>query len=79
MQDRTKKALIWLRNDLRLTDHFGFNATSKNFQELVVYYSMDPQNFRETPWGFKKTEAFRTQFLLETLTELKASLKKKKH
>lgn len=77
MQDRTKKALIWLRNDLRLTDHFGFNATSKNFQELVVYFSMDPQNFRETPWGFKKTEAFRTQFLLETLTELKASLKKK--
>lgn len=77
MQDRTKKALIWLRNDLRITDHFGFNEVSKKFRKLVVYFSIDPKNYRETPWGFKKTEVFRTQFLLETLSELKASLKAK--
>ena len=77
MQDRTKKALIWLRNDLRVTDHFGFNEVSKKFRKLVVYFSIDPKNYRETPWGFKKTEVFRTQFLLETLSELKASLKAK--
>ena len=33
--------------------------------------------FEDTKWGFKKTEKFRTLFLIQTLTCLKDELKKK--
>ena len=77
MQNEKKNALIWLRNDLRISDHSGFYNASKNCEKVFAYFSFEPENFENTKWGFKKTEKFRTLFLIQTLTCLKDELKKK--
>ena len=77
MQDSKRNALIWLRNDLRLEDHYAFHNASKNCDRIIAYYTFDPKQFKETPWGFKKTGKFRVQFLIETLKQLKADLAQK--
>ena len=45
MQDSKRRALIWLRNDLRITDHYGFYNASKNCDRMIAYYSFDPKQF----------------------------------
>ena len=69
--------LVWFRNDLRITDnHSLYNACAEN--ELVIgVYCLDPRQFENNVYGFKKTEKYRTKFLLETLTELQENLGKK--
>ncbi len=77
MQDKKGNALVWLRNDLRINDHFAFcNATQKH-QQVVAYYSFDPAQFVTTKWGFKKTERYRAHFLIETLRQLQNDLLKR--
>ena len=77
MQKKKRIALIWLRNDLRVSDHLGFYKASQECDQIFAYYTFDERNFKETCWGFKKSEKFRTKFLLETIRELKKELSKK--
>lgn len=77
MQKKKRIALIWLRNDLRVSDHIGFYKASQECDHVFAYYTFDERHFKETRWGFKKSEKFRTKFLLETITELKKELSKK--
>ena len=77
MQHVKRKALIWLRNDLRLEDHYAFHNAAKKCERIVAYYAFDPKQFIVIPWGFKKTGKFRFQFLIETLKQLKEELAKK--
>ena len=74
MQEKIGSALVWLRNDLRINDHHAlFHATQK-YQRIVAYYSFDPSQFELTKWGFKKTERYRAQFLIDTVQQLKEDL-----
>lgn len=67
--------LVWFRNNLRTQDNKSiFDACAKKGKVLGVY-CVDPREYRITKHGFKKTEKFRTKFLLETLHELKSNLK----
>ena len=75
MQKRKGKALIWLRNDLRTQDHTGFYKATQRHETVVAYYSFDPKHYESTPWGFKKTEGFRAQFLIESVSDLQEQLK----
>ena len=69
--------LIWFRNDLRTIDnHSLYNACREN-EKVIGIYCLDPRHFETTQYGFKKTEKFRTQFLLETLAELQENLAEK--
>ena len=77
MQNEKKNALIWLRNDLRIKDHCGFYNAARNCDKIFAYFSFEPDKFEDTKWGFKKTEKFRTLFLIQTLKCLKDELKKK--
>ena len=74
MQKRKGKALVWLRNDLRIKDHASFYHATQKHEKVIAFYSFDPLHYRDTLWGFKKTEAFRAQFLLETLAQLQKDL-----
>ena len=74
MQKRKGKALVWLRNDLRTHDHASFHFATQNHESVVAYYSFDPLHYAQTQWGFKKTERFRAQFLIETLKDLQEQL-----
>ena len=69
--------LIWFRNDLRTIDnHSLYNACREN-EKVIGVYCLDPRHYETTPFGFKKTEKFRTKFLLQTLHELQQNLLEK--
>ena len=74
MQKRKGKALVWLRNDLRLEDNASFYLATRTHENVTAFYSFDPTHYKETAWGFKKTGAFRAQFLIETIAQLKKDL-----
>jgi len=68
--------LIWFRNDLRTHDNSSLsNAIQENTNTIAVY-CFDPRQFERDTFGFKKTEKFRAQFLIETVTNLKQQLEK---
>ena len=43
--------------------------------QVVPLYCFDPRHFMKTPWGNPKTGQYRAQFLLESVLDLKQSLR----
>ncbi len=76
MQTQQIKHLVWFRNDLRVNDNAVLANAAKNTDSLLAIYCLDPRHFDTDTFGFKKTEKFRTKFLLETLKDLQENLKK---
>ncbi|MEM9213856.1 MAG: DASH family cryptochrome [Cyanobacteria bacterium P01_F01_bin.150] len=70
----SKRILIWYRNDLRLHDHEPLVYALKQRAEIIPVYCFDPRQFDNTSFGFPKTGAFRGQFLLESVADLRRSL-----
>lgn len=66
--------IIWYRNDLRVKDHVGLKLATEKHQQIVGVYCFDPRQFETLSFGFKKTDKFRTQFLIESIKELKQNL-----
>ena len=70
--------LIWFRNDLRSSDHQGLSEACRNAQQqggnVVGVYCLDPRQFARDRFGFRRTEKYRAQFLLETLGDLQRQL-----
>ncbi|CAD5964145.1 Cryptochrome DASH [Planktothrix tepida] len=69
-----KQVLIWYRNDLRVHDHEPLSAALNLNAEIIPAYCFDPRQFGQTSYGFPKTGAFRAQFLLESVEDLRQSL-----
>ena len=74
MQKIKKTALVWFRNDLRTQDHQNLTEATQTYERVIALFSLDPKQFASTVWGFKKTEKFRAQFLLESLDDLRTQL-----
>lgn len=73
-----QRILIWYRNDLRLHDHEPlYRASDRRLaaSHIIPIYCFDPRQFDTTSYGFPKTGAFRAQFLLESVADLRASLR----
>ncbi len=66
--------LIWFRNNLRTTDNLSLQKACKGDKTIAVYF-FDPRQFSLGAFGFKKTEKYRAQFLIESVADLKANLK----
>ena len=69
------RILVWFRRDLRLQDHEPLTEAARQGQVLIPFYGWEEAQWQSTPWGFPKTGAFRTQFLRETLMDLRRSLR----
>ena len=69
--------LVWFRNDLRVDDNASLAAACKSSGKTIGIYCFDPRHFTNTKYGFKKTEKFRTKFLIESVSQLKNNLAKK--
>lgn len=67
-------AIVWFRNDLRITDNNSLAQAITNHQEVIAVYSFDPRQFQESSFGFPKTGSYRATFLIETVTALKKAL-----
>ncbi len=72
---QNKNSLIWFRNDLRIHDNTTFNNALKESDTVIAVYCFDKRNFKKDRYGFNKTEKYRAQFLIETITDLKQKLK----
>ncbi|WP_264548237.1 DASH family cryptochrome [Flavobacterium sp. N2820] len=69
--------IIWFRNDLRTIDNHSLYNACRESEKVIGVYCLDPRHYETTPFGFKKTEKFRTKFLLQTLHELQQNLLEK--
>jgi deoxyribodipyrimidine photo-lyase len=67
-------AIVWYRNDLRVQDHQSLFLATQSHQRVIAYYTFDPTHYQTTSWGFKKTEKYRAQFLIETVRALQKEL-----
>jgi len=73
---KTLMNLVWFRHDLRTLDNTSLQQACTNDAGVVAVYCFDPRHFEIGPFGFKKTERFRAQFLIETIQELREDLRK---
>ena len=69
-------ALVWFRNDLRVEDNTALNMAISKHKFIIALYCFDPRHYKLSTFGFKKTEKYRTKFLIETVEDLKSNLKK---
>ncbi|MBD1909704.1 MULTISPECIES: DASH family cryptochrome [unclassified Leptolyngbya] len=68
--------IIWFRNDLRVHDHEPLRRAIASQTPILPVYCLDPRHFHTTSFGFPKTGSFRAQFLLESLTDLRQTLRR---
>ena len=70
-------AICWLRNDLRLDDNDPLLTALAAHERVAVLYYFDVRQFRmlDQP-AIEKTGPHRLAFLLQSLTDLRASLRK---
>jgi deoxyribodipyrimidine photo-lyase len=68
-----KRVLLWYRNDLRLHDHLPLTQALAEGASPIPVYCFDDRHFGRTKFGFPKTGAFRSQFLLESVADLRQS------
>ncbi|MBC7569598.1 MAG: DASH family cryptochrome [Spirosoma sp.] len=73
-----KRILYWFRNDLRLHDNEGFFRACVDADEVLPVFVFDPAAFAELPdLGFRKTDIYRANFLIESVADLRESLRAK--
>ncbi len=68
-------AIVWLRNDLRLHDNEVLSSAILKSEFQIPLYIIDPRWFAQGDLGFTKTGAYRLQFILEALADLRNSLR----
>ncbi|EIA09713.1 DASH family cryptochrome [Flavobacterium frigoris] len=71
-----KTAIVWFKTDLRLYDNETLIKAIAQSEEILPIYCFDDSHFETTQYGFKKTGSYRAQFLLESLKNLDANLRK---
>lgn len=69
-----KRAIYWFRNDLRLHDQVLLSTQADKCDVILPVYCFDPRQFVQHKLGFKRTGPFRTQFLIESVDDLRQSL-----
>jgi deoxyribodipyrimidine photo-lyase len=70
-----KTSILWFTTDLRLTDNQTLKQAIENSDQVLPVYCFDETYFGNTKYGTLKTSGFRTQFLLESLQDLRQQLK----
>jgi deoxyribodipyrimidine photo-lyase len=71
-----KTVLLWFRNDLRLHDNEALAKSLEDAETIIPVYIFDERQFGKTSFGFPKTGAFRTKFLLESVGDLRKSFQR---
>lgn len=69
-----KRAIVWFKTDLRLTDNETLLRAIRENDEVIPVYCFDPDHFIRTEFGFQKTGSFRAQFMVEAVEALSHDL-----
>lgn len=70
--------LVWFRNDLRTHDHEPLRRAiekSADSGSTFCVYCFDRRQFGKTRFGFDRTGAFRTRFLIESIADLRRQIR----
>lgn len=70
-----KTSIVWFKKDLRLHDNETLVRAIAESDEVIPVYCFDDSQFATSEFGFKKTGAFRAQFLLQSLSDLDKNLR----
>ena len=71
------RSILWFRQDLRLHDNEALTEAIRCSDELIPVYIFHPKQFASiTSYGTPKTGKARTQFLLDSVIDLRKQLKK---
>lgn len=72
-----RRAIVWFRQDLRVHDNEALTDAQKQAQEVIPIYVFDERVFRGTTrwYGFRKTERYRAKFIIESVADLRQSLR----
>lgn len=72
-----RRAIVWFRQDLRLHDNEALQDALRNVYEVIPVYVFDERVFKgQTNFGFPKTGKYRAKFILESVADLRQSLRK---
>jgi len=78
MDTNNRKGILWFRNDLRLHDNEALHDALRHGERIYPIYVFDSRVFMgKTKYGFRKTELFRSQFILESVAHLREALRSK--
>ncbi len=69
--------IYWFRNDLRLHDNEGFLKATEKGSEVIPIFIFDPRVFEGTVRGFRRTGGYRARFIMESVADLRESIRKK--
>lgn len=73
---KAKRIVLWFRQDLRLHDNEALTSALQRGEEVVPVYVFDERlMFGETGFGLRKMAAHRARFLIESVTDLRQSLR----
>ncbi|KAG0453616.1 hypothetical protein HPP92_024920 [Vanilla planifolia] len=67
--------LVWLRCDLRVHDNEALTTASNESLSVLPVYLFDPRDYGKSSSGFDKTGPYRAAFLLQSVTDLRSSLR----
>jgi len=74
-----RRSIVWFRNDLRLHDNEALVDAVIQNEEIIPVYIFDERVFAgNTKFGFPKTGKYRCQFIIESVKDLRKSLKELK-
>jgi deoxyribodipyrimidine photo-lyase len=71
------RAIVWFRQDLRVHDNEALASSLRMAEEVIPVFVFDERTFRgETRFGFPKTGVWRARFILESVEDLRQSIRK---
>jgi len=76
--EKLRRIIVWFRNDLRLHDNEAFASACTLADQVIPVYVFDKRLFQQTRWfDFPKTGSHRAKFLLESVSDLRSSLRQR--
>ena len=72
-----RKGVVWFRNDLRIRDNEALHRSLAHCDIIYPVYVFDPRQFKHSALGFPRCGGHRLRFLLESISALRESLRKK--
>lgn len=70
-----RASIVWFRSDLRVHDNECLNAAHNESMSVLNVYCFDPRDYGKSRSGFDKTGPFRASFVLESVSDLRRSLR----
>ena len=76
MQQSKKIGVVWFTTNLRITDNQALYEACKDCDQVIGVYVFNPKHYHNSFKDIKKTDVFRSKFIIESVQNLSKSLNK---